>query len=328
MLPDYVQGKLADLFRGHDVAVGHRELDMLSEHLQDDDTPEARRYFHELVTVPNPEQYGWRDTFVAHLRNREPELLARMREGGAFGLTSEQVDRLRSYKLGQPLPTDVELEELVVKPAHDGWHTVFLFVKKHGTRYACGDRQALVYCNALNQWTVDLLESPMRPFDSSCDTRWKEADAIEAARAFVFEPRDQAVCNPETAPTNSEVHPHDFGFRGVTSALPRMLQPHLARDAWWLANAAITGTLATELYPVVRETSGLRWTKGRALKLALETAERAGFNVGLLRGSMKLKAAALQELLVTQGKAAWIDVKLGRRFDLHNYTMLEEGSHA
>ena len=183
-------GYAADLFAGHSVIVSNNDLDLLATHYTENAGPDADRWFRELVTTPNPERLGFRDAYVANLRDREPELMVLLRKGLGVGLTAEEVERLRSYKAALKLPKGVEVEDLVVRPSTPtGMFSVFLRLMRDVTRIEHDDRRAVVYRNVLGHWTVDYEDSPGRPCDSSCSMAWTESIALLTARAFVLAPR-------------------------------------------------------------------------------------------------------------------------------------------
>ncbi len=50
---------------GERVIVSNEELDALAARFTDDDGPEAALYFSSVASIPNPQQMGTRDQFIA-----------------------------------------------------------------------------------------------------------------------------------------------------------------------------------------------------------------------------------------------------------------------
>ena len=183
-------GYAADLFAGHTVMLSDAYLDTLADHYKTADGPEADRWFHQLVTEPNPDRVGVLDAYVCYLRDRQPELLALLRKGLIIGLNAGQAELLRVYKAGVDCSVHTDSETLDIRPAGpNGLHSASLHVRRNVSRMEFWDRRAMVYCNALGHWTVDYLDTPNRPMDSECNTGWAEEDALKVARAYVYAPR-------------------------------------------------------------------------------------------------------------------------------------------
>ncbi len=183
-------GYAADLFAGHTVVLSDAYLDALADHYKSVDGPEADRWFRQLVTEKNPDRLGVLDAYVCYLRDRQPELLALLRQGLIIGLNAEQAELLRAYKAGVDCSVHVEVETLDIREAgSNGLHGVSLHVRRNVTRMEFWDRRVMVYCNALGHWTVDYQDSVNRPTDSECNTGWSEADALGVARSYVYAPR-------------------------------------------------------------------------------------------------------------------------------------------
>jgi hypothetical protein len=183
-------GYAADLFAGHTVVLSDAYLDALADHYKNADSPEAERWFHQLVTEPNPDRLGVLDAYVCYLRDRQPELLALLRQGLIIGLNADQAELLRVYKAGVDCSVHTEIETLDIRAAgQNGLHSVSLHVRRNVTRMEFWDRRVLVYCDALGHWTVDYQDSTNRPTDSECDTGWSEADALGVARSYVYATR-------------------------------------------------------------------------------------------------------------------------------------------
>lgn len=60
--------KWARLICGEKIIVSDRDLDLICEHLKDDDGPQAQLFFGFLVSIPNPKQIGTIRTYLAWLK--------------------------------------------------------------------------------------------------------------------------------------------------------------------------------------------------------------------------------------------------------------------